>query len=138
METYALDDFADEYAATVVIPRETARASIDAEYAAAIAAIESARAAKYAAVGIADPRVNRPHVDRAIRSSVKTAGKSRIFDDDATITVVSTNHGLRPGAINLRRFELLKQVGTVRGAHQLGVDNGYLRFYADRGLITIA
>lgn len=129
-----LDDYADEYHTTVVAPRETARAAIDADYAAAVAAIESERAAKYAAAGIDVT----PKTRTSTRTPGSTAGKSRIFRDDATITVISENHGLRAGAVNLARFELLKQVSTVRGAHQLGVDNGYLRFYVERGLITIA
>jgi hypothetical protein len=42
------------------------------------------------------------------------------------------------GSVNEQKFMILKQVSTVREAHALGVDNGYLRQYVERGLIAIA
>lgn len=72
---------------------------------------------------------------------VSTSGKQRRvgrrFSNDATITVISTAHKMKEGAVNLRRFLALHDAATVRDAHRLGVDNGYLAYYVRNGLITI-
>jgi hypothetical protein len=112
------------------IARDTARESALAEYATAVAAARAARDVALAAVGIAAVR-------KSGNGSAGT-GKSRIFDKNAVITVINTAHGLRAGAVNAVRFEILETGLTVGAAHKLGVDSGYLRFYVDKGLIAIA
>ena len=62
---------------------------------------------------------------------------SKIYSDTDTITIVSRNHKMRDGAVNLKRFLALSTGLTVRDAHGLGIDNGYLRYYVRNGLIEI-
>lgn len=69
--------------------------------------------------------------------AAKKSRAGRLFAKSDVITVLTRNHGMREGAVNLRRFLAIASGITVQDAHDLGIDNGYLAYYVRNKLIAI-
>lgn len=63
--------------------------------------------------------------------------RSTRFVKSDVITVITRQHKMKEGAVNLRRFMAIEDGSTVEEAHDLGIDNGYLAYYVRNGLIAI-
>ena len=127
---FSLDDFADEYHTTVVVPREIARAAIDAEYRAALDAIESVRRAKLATAGIdVDP-------PRATRKSIRAPRTASRLNGTAILKPTVANYHT-PGRKNYAYFAAIEKSRTIADAIAAGVPRHHLRYEIDHGYVVV-